>query len=413
MAIYLGNTLLTGAASSSGGSSLSETDIFTSSGTWTVPQKVIDEIASEGHAEIGLLMVGGGSVTTAYGNAATRSGEVVSELYQLSESDYDSILVNTTGGAIGATTLPITSTDPSVADDSLIGHTFKVGGAEHTISDNTATQITFTPALASAVATSNINLFPATPTVTVIVGSAGGHSGITRSIDPAHPGTATQNNVGWSVTFTTTSSTQGISPGSRGVTNGAFVQTGGNGGPAVTRVAVTAFPNHPTDGATMTPHSFIITNSGGTPTVAGSNTTYVATWDANDPGFLDSFGFRYQLFGSVRYQTYGTWNGSSWTNTFNNGGFSAGQIGSNSTRSVTVSCQIDYLLTDGVVAAKQALDGTSANYLDFRSNPYSPEGIGGFGRNYPVIPGVTQSNTTYLPTNYGSPSQGGYIQIFY
>ena len=91
-----------------GGGGIAETAIFTQSGTWLVPQSVQDEIAAEGHAEVGLLMVGGG--------ATAASGEVVSELYQLTTADYDpmaswadpnqpeiSVVVGAAGSASGIT----------------------------------------------------------------------------------------------------------------------------------------------------------------------------------------------------------------------------------------------------------------------------------------------------------------------
>ena len=107
MGIYLGNTNLA-SVGSGGGGGISETAIFTSSGTWLVPQSVQDEITSEGHAEVGLLMVGGG--------ATASSGEVVSELYQLTTADYNdmstwtnqnqpeiSVVVGAAGSASGIT----------------------------------------------------------------------------------------------------------------------------------------------------------------------------------------------------------------------------------------------------------------------------------------------------------------------
>ena len=60
-------------SSSGGGGALAEVEIFTSSGIWTVPQSVQDEITAEGSAEVGLFMVGGG--------ATNDSGEIINELY--------------------------------------------------------------------------------------------------------------------------------------------------------------------------------------------------------------------------------------------------------------------------------------------------------------------------------------------
>jgi len=68
-----------------GGGAILETSIFDTAGThkWIVPTNVKNEIAAEGHAEVGLLMVGGGH------DSGDSSGEVISELYPLSTSDYD------------------------------------------------------------------------------------------------------------------------------------------------------------------------------------------------------------------------------------------------------------------------------------------------------------------------------------
>ena len=83
MSIYIGTNLVSGSQSpgSPAGGGIPETAIFMESGTWLVPQSVQDEIASEGHAEVGLLMVGGG--------ATAASGEIVNELYPLTVADYN------------------------------------------------------------------------------------------------------------------------------------------------------------------------------------------------------------------------------------------------------------------------------------------------------------------------------------
>ena len=80
MGLYLGGVNIASVAGTGGGG-IPETAIFTQSGTWDVPQSVQDEIDSEGHAEVGLLMVGGGG--------ANAAGEVVNELYQLTTADYN------------------------------------------------------------------------------------------------------------------------------------------------------------------------------------------------------------------------------------------------------------------------------------------------------------------------------------
>lgn len=80
MAVYLGNDLLTGGGGSGGG--IPQTEIFTSSGTWLVPQDVQDKITNDGHADIGIIAVGGAN------SAATQSGEVKNEILKLTSATY-------------------------------------------------------------------------------------------------------------------------------------------------------------------------------------------------------------------------------------------------------------------------------------------------------------------------------------
>ena len=63
-----------------GGGGMPKTEIFTSSGTWLVPQAVQDKIASDGYATVGLFMVGGG---------ASGPGEIVNKTIKLTASNYD------------------------------------------------------------------------------------------------------------------------------------------------------------------------------------------------------------------------------------------------------------------------------------------------------------------------------------
>lgn len=102
MGIYLGAIELGG-----GGASVPEAAIFTASGAWTVPQSVQDEIASEGHAEVIIFMVGGGTTTG--------SGEIVLEHRLLTTADYDdpqaanptiAIQIGAEGGFTGFTGRP-------------------------------------------------------------------------------------------------------------------------------------------------------------------------------------------------------------------------------------------------------------------------------------------------------------------
>lgn len=64
-----------------GGGGMPKTEIFTSSGTWLVPQEVQDKIASDGYATVGLFMVGGGG--------SSAPGEVVNKTIKLTASNYD------------------------------------------------------------------------------------------------------------------------------------------------------------------------------------------------------------------------------------------------------------------------------------------------------------------------------------
>ena len=80
MAVYLGDNLLTGGGGAGGG--IPQTEIFTSSGTWLVPQDVQDKITNDGHADIGIIAVGGANTT------ATQSGEVKNEILKLTSTTY-------------------------------------------------------------------------------------------------------------------------------------------------------------------------------------------------------------------------------------------------------------------------------------------------------------------------------------
>lgn len=108
-----------------GGGGIPETEIFTSSGVWTVPQTVLDKITADGHAEIGLLMVGAGN--------STRSGEVVNQIYRLTSSDFDdpaaatkqvSVFIGGGGGDTG-----ITSQAPAAPTTTLGLGSVAIGGS--------------------------------------------------------------------------------------------------------------------------------------------------------------------------------------------------------------------------------------------------------------------------------------------
>lgn len=69
-------------AASTGGGAIPQTEIFTSSGIWLVPQDVQDKITSDGHADIGILAVGGANANN------NVCGEVRNEILKLTSSTY-------------------------------------------------------------------------------------------------------------------------------------------------------------------------------------------------------------------------------------------------------------------------------------------------------------------------------------
>lgn len=69
-------------AASTGGGAIPQTEIFTSSGIWLVPQDVQDKITNDGHADIGILAVGGAN------SANNSGGEVRNEILKLTSSTY-------------------------------------------------------------------------------------------------------------------------------------------------------------------------------------------------------------------------------------------------------------------------------------------------------------------------------------
>ena len=180
MAIYLGtNELSTGGGAGGGG--LTETEIFTEDGTWTVPQSVIDEIAAEGHAEVSLFLVGGGAVSTG-GN----SGEIVSGLRQISGADYDPVKLNVTSAAsIGDTTISI-----SAAPKNMVGGVFNDGSETRSITAGAsgATSITLDSGLTTSVSTGELRVTHTSqtnPVISVQVGGVAQNSGFT--LDPLIP----------------------------------------------------------------------------------------------------------------------------------------------------------------------------------------------------------------------------------
>lgn len=129
------------AAGGSIGGAVPKTEIFTSSGVWNVPQSVQDAINSEGYAEVGILLVGGGH--------SSNSGEVISDLFRMTTADYDdpndwddpnqpevSIAVGAAGGNTGITTVPGSPTADlvftrRVADNSSYNNTLVVAPSQN------------------------------------------------------------------------------------------------------------------------------------------------------------------------------------------------------------------------------------------------------------------------------------------
>lgn len=349
MGVYLGNINLLGGGAAA--SALPETVIFTQSGTWTVPDSIKNEIASEGHAEVGLLMVGGGSITTTAGDVATRSGEVRQELYQLTTSDYD---------------------DPNAAN----------------------------------------------PTISVTIGAVGGYSGITDVQDATHPGGTSLDNQGIISGLRATSTTSfNVTTTTQTQASQQFITKNASGKPAITRFASTTFTSNVVaqSGVGLPPSGLILSVSGGTITsTSGSLGTFVRTWDSSDPGYFNSVTAEWSQVGSDRFFLTGTWNGSgiTWSGSIPSNTFREQLYNSQSGgRILYYGAQLNYNLDSGIVSATQARAGSDADYDEFTSNPYSPEGVLGYARNYDILPGT--STYSALPSTPGSPGQGGYIQIFY
>jgi hypothetical protein len=217
-----------GGSGSGGGSALSEVEIFTTSGVWTIPQSVQDEIAAEGHAEVGIFMVGGGN--------ASHSGEIVNEVYLLTVGDYDGESVTTSAtGSVGATTLSVAALSRSV-----VGGTFVNGASTHTVSAgaNAATSITFAPSLTATIASGSsviINSITTNPEITVFVGGAGADSGITEDLTGSPINTQNFNfgTNGWSGQYSSSLSMQTYTGNYPNLSWSGAVQMGPNNRPMV------------------------------------------------------------------------------------------------------------------------------------------------------------------------------------
>ena len=250
-----------GGGSGTGGGALAEVEIFTSSGIWTVPQSVQDEITAEGSAEVGLFMVGGG--------ATNDSGEIVNELYKLTAADYDPILITVaTTTSSGATSIPV-----NALSESVLNGTFIYASVTYTITAGAtaATSITFSPALNTTVSAgdqlSAKITAPTTPKITVQVGLAGSDSGITASPNAIVPQTQTYG------TFTMTpSDIQSANTQVTSLLNPSLIKKDSNGYPAFRSITM----NTPTGPQTCTPWNTTMTRE-----LLPNNSGYTN----GDPGF--------------------------------------------------------------------------------------------------------------------------------
>jgi hypothetical protein len=305
MGIYLGATEL-GGGGGSGGGAIPETAIFTASGSWIVPQSVQDEIASEGHAEIGLLMVGGG--------VTAGSGEIVSELYQLTTGDYNSV-----GGVVSSP-----------------------------------------------------------PTVSVVIGGVGGHSGITTS---AAPTTFTQTVASGSLGFRNTTVNYPLTGGSAAI--------GPNGFPLITTMTV-PYSGH--NGGSVTINNGSLAWSGsGTPTL----TTNVITFSAPTE-FDGSLTFAYTNGGGYTSYYDVSYNAAL-------GAVAVAETGTTQLNSSSPAFTVTW--QSGGFAVKQAREGGHANANQFSNNDTDEQGY---------FDGLARFNGARPNSGSGGTNpQAGYVQIFY
>ena len=121
-------------AASTGGGAIPQTEIFTSSGIWLVPQDVQDKITSDGHADIGILIVGGGS------GSYNHCGEVRNEIIKLTSATYSPSSL-----WASATQPEIAVTVGAAAGDSGIGYDTNVADVLLEMNYNTSSSVTLIP----------------------------------------------------------------------------------------------------------------------------------------------------------------------------------------------------------------------------------------------------------------------------
>ncbi|MDA8042631.1 MAG: hypothetical protein MPJ22_09465, partial [Pirellulales bacterium] len=306
MGLFLGNNnlLALGTTGGGGGGAIPETTIFRTSGVWQVPQAVQDEVTAEGHSEIGLLMVGGGSTTITPSNSAdVRSGEVFTELRQLTIQDYDPTVITLAGTAnTGDTTLNV-----EALTESVVGGTFQFDGGSGTLYTLTAgamgeTTITFSPGLDntdSGLSGGGVteNVFGgagavARAEVTITIGASGGSTGYTSNLGGIvefAQGTVTGTTAG----FTNIRGTAAIQNRDQLDLSGNFPRVTGTIIIDASNAQAAAGANAPVAG-TPVAGSAVFTGVGDQPTITidNGNVTATATWAAGESAYFESFRFR-------------------------------------------------------------------------------------------------------------------------
>ena len=372
MAIFLGNTLLTGGSSGGGGAAIPETAIFNSSDVWAVPQSVQDEITAEGHSEIGLLLVGGGSVSS-----AGSSGEIINELIQLTGADYDPIALQVTAtAAVGATTLSI-----QAAPKDLVGAIFLNGTTTISITAGAAgaTSVTLSTALTNEITAGELRVTHTTqsnPVVTVAIGAPGGNTGFTQHVDTeivnGNP-TSAPNAIDGSAVYTVPPNMALDSDGWPLIQSFSGTLSLFTGSPTQSGFTVMPTITH-TLGSTLSitwpsPTAFdgVVSQVG---EVFGDSGTFTLRWDGSTPE---------ERMSLRRFR-------ATWSNTSRDLNFGP--------------LSFTYQATDMHIT--EARHGDSGETAMFLNNAGSSEGyFGGYGRS-----GSSRPNT-------GSPGQTGYVQIFY
>lgn len=328
MAIYLGATQIDGTGSGGGGGAIPNIDTFTTSGTWTVPDTVKDKVTNDGHCEIGLFIVGGGSGTTTASNAATRSGEIINKVYKLTSADYD---------------------DPSASN----------------------------------------------PVVTIIVGASGGFSGITNDGLSTH--TQTQSGLVDNVSGDTMTPAVSFDKDSNNYIKMAsgdfsywyFVNYGGWTLYNINK-SYTGFASGVTVDTSTYSAGFKLTFQDEIP--YDGVMTVTCTQSRVD-------------YPTINYTVVHKWN-------------TANQRFETTVTATGTSAQYYYLgnryhkihFSRGVDVGLKARAGDHADFAEFQNNPYDPYGFNGFAKN---ATHNSLSNSRYSSSYYGSPGQGGYIEIYY